>query len=244
MSTIQKNARPTLLGNSTTTPIDQRKRKEVTVRVRQQVAIFYVGGAGDKRKFLPLPEFIAGPFRNILDAKKLIDNRTVTLQRQGLIIGLWRGYYELYGDDNIKKNIIAHIPKKSTPIIIIGHSLGAWNGAHLSALLIQKGYTVEMLVTLDPVGEGNIVSSSSEIYSSTPKPTAKYWINILANPKDDNFSDFIADFGEQWKITSGPHINGVVDVNHADAGIMFRTPISDGRSALDIVCKTILELTK
>ena len=130
----------------------------------------------------------------------------------------------VHGDDNIEKNIIAHIPKKSTPIIIIGHSLGTWNGAHLSVLLSQKGYTVEMLVTLDPVGEANIVSSSSKFYSSTPKPTAKYWKNILADPQRRQFFRFHRRFGEQWKITSGFPINGVVDVN-ADAGIMFRTPI-------------------
>jgi len=120
-----------------------------------------------------------------------------------LIIGLWRGYYELHGADNIRKNIIAHIPKKSTPIIIIGHSLGAWNGWHLSALLSQKGYTVKRLVTLDPVGEANFLSSSSKFYSSTPKPTAKYWKNILADPKDDNFSDFIADLVSSGKLHLG-----------------------------------------
>jgi len=241
---LKKPSSPTLLGKSSTSPIDQRKRKEVKVHVRKKVAIFYIGGAGDKRKFVPLPEFIAGPFRNILDAKSQVDLRTIEIRKKKLLVDFWRGYYEIFGEKNIEKNIIQYIPDISVPIIIIGHSLGGWNGAHLSSILSKKGYSVEMLVTLDPVGQGNIVSATSDIYNEVPTPIANYWINILANPKADNFSDFIADFGEQWNIKSGPQINSTVDVNHADAGIMFRLPISEKKSALDLVHKKILELTK
>lgn len=58
-----------------------------------------------------------------------------------------------------------------------------------------------------------------------PKPAVEYWTNIRATPKSGNFSDVIADIGEQWEIKSGPQMNHVVDVNHANAGIMFTRPL-------------------
>ena len=244
MEATQTKPRPTLLGKSVTTPVDQRKRKEVAVHVRKPVAIFYVGGAGDKRKFVPLPAFIAGPFRNILDAKNQIDKRTPDLRKLRLIYDYWRGYYEVYGDANIKTNVLRYLPDKTIPVVIVGHSLGGWNGAHLSSTLTKAGYKVELLVTLDPVGEGAMVSSTSDIYGDTPKPTAKYWNNIRARPKDGNFSDVIADLGEQWTIKEGPQMNHVVDVNHADAGIMFTRPLGGGKSAADIMTETLRKLTK
>lgn len=244
MEATQARPRPTLLGKSVTTPVDQRKRKDVAVHVRKPVAIFYIGGAGDKRKFLPLPSFIAGPFRNILDAKNQLDKRTADLRKLRLIGDFWRGYYEVYGDANIKANVLRYLPDKSVPVMIVGHSLGGWNGAHLSSTLTKFGYKVELLVTLDPVGEGSIVSATSDIYGDTPQPAAKYWINIRAKPKDSNFSDTVANFGEQWNIKSGPQLNQVVDVNHADAGIMFTKPINGAKSAADIMTDMIRKLTQ
>lgn len=90
------------------------------------------------------------------------------------------GYYEIYGNQNIERNILSKIPNKAAPIIVVGHSLGGWNGAHLSGLLHRAGYRVEMLITLDPVGEGTLVVATSDIYSAPPKAAAKYWINIRA----------------------------------------------------------------
>jgi len=77
-----------------------------------------------------------------------------------------------------------------------------------------------------------------------PKPVAKYWINVRAKPKNGNFSDLVADMGEQWGINSVQQTNRVVDVNHTDAGIMFTRPRGSAKSAADIMTDTIRRLTK
>jgi hypothetical protein len=233
-----------VIGKSATSLVAIKKRAEIQIRVRKPVTIFYVGGAGDKRKFVPGPKALMGPFANIIDAKNHVERRISDLRDLKLIEDHWLGYYEIYGAENIKKNVLAFIPLKTTPVFIIGHSLGGWNGAHLSRTLGNAGYNVEMLVTIDPVGEGVAVATGSDIYPKRPEVSAKKWINIRANPKNENGSDFIAEFGERWTVKVGPDINCELDVNHADAGIMFNRKISGQKTAADLVADAIRECTK
>jgi len=73
-----------------------------------------------------------------------------------------------------------------------------------------------------------------------PKPKAEYWVNIRAAAVDWNFSDLVADFGEQWEITQGPNVMGRVDINHADANLMFMQVLPTGKSARQIFNESIL----
>lgn len=57
------------VGTSVTSTIDNKGRAEVKIHVRKPLILFYIDGAGDKRKDLPLPGIVAGPFRNVLDAR-------------------------------------------------------------------------------------------------------------------------------------------------------------------------------
>ncbi len=239
----QAKPKTTVIGRSTTTLVDNRKRAEVKVRVRKPVVMFYIGGAGDKKKYFPGPSALMGPFKNVLDAKTHVEKRIVAERTLKLVTDYWLGYYEIYGADDIKTNVLAHIPNKTTPIFIIGHSLGGWNGAHLSRTLGNAGYNVEMLVTIDPVGEGAMVQNS-DIYTKKPEVSAKYWLNIRAAPKNENGSDFIAEFGERWTVKEGPNLNVSLDVNHADAGIMFNRKVSGEKTAADLVADAVKRLTK
>ncbi|MHC8406377.1 hypothetical protein [Pseudomonas sp. TMB3-21] len=99
-----------------------------------------------------------------------------------------------------------------------------------------------MLLTIDPVGEGAIVWGISNIYRLQPKPKAQYWVNIRAAPLKPNASDGVAEFGEQWEITTGPNVMGRVDVNHADANIMYLRPLNNGKTARQILNESILNL--
>jgi len=107
--------------------------------------------------------------------------------------------------------------------------------------LSSHGYTVRLLVTLDPVGESSILEFSSKIYGTTPIPKAEQWINIRAQAKNGNASDFVASLGERWIISSGPTINITLDINHADAASMFISPIAEGKSARDIIMDAIVQ---
>ncbi|MGE8501570.1 MAG: hypothetical protein ACN6P1_04970 [Pseudomonas sp.] len=97
-----------------------------------------------------------------------------------------------------------------------------------------------MLITLGPVGEGALVWLGSDIYFSKPEPVSGYWINVRATPKRPDGSDSVANFGEQWKIGSGPDINAHMDINHASALGIFVNAVRDGASASDILFESII----
>lgn len=238
------------VGTSTTSPTKHVQRKEVVVatavtdkeqETRPKIVALYIGGAADKRPFpIPLPYKLFGPHGNALDIRRRVDSQIRNLKLEQWYHSEYLGYYEIYGDGQIQKNVISIIPDKASPIIIIGHSLGGWNGAHLSGWLNNAGYRSQILVTLDPVGEDGYLSAAADIYARTPKVAARHWINIRAETKKSmTTSDYVADAGGQWKVTRGAHINVVVDTYHASAERMFCLPIDGTRTAEDYVLEFI-----
>lgn len=100
--------------------------------------------------------------------------------------------------------------------------MGGWNGEHLSKILSNKGFVVDILITLDPVGTKVGVSLVSDIYWATPKPKCSYWINIYSNSTTFEIDNFIADVGGQWKPNSNDvAINFKTEFQHRFAGKMF-----------------------
>lgn len=201
---------------------------------KKNVVMLIFGGAADVESY-----YTQGPNNNTYPIYKMM-LKYITEPKIKYIIerkdySAAKGKYDIA---RIKKSI----PTTNSYVYIIGHSLGAWNGAHLSQVLSDSGYKVSMLVTLDPVGCGILVSIGSDIYSSEPKPVADEWINILCSPTTPNSSDGVAEFGERWKINSGPTLNESVNVNHADAYYIFTTKLSDGKSAYEHVTKSINKL--
>ncbi|MDR3432239.1 MAG: hypothetical protein P4L95_10130 [Rouxiella aceris] len=225
----------------TLTPVNDAQIKLVPVpSPATKVVVFLIGGAGDKKRFLG-----SGPNYNIQPAKPYLEKfsfSNIKPERQKDFDVEYLGYYEIFGNDNIEKNVIAAIPNKRTVIYIVGHSLGGWNGAHLSKILSDRGYDVRILVTLDPVGESPTLEFSSKIYSNTPAPIAKKWINVVAHPSSSNFTDFVAWMGEKWKITAGPDINTRVDTNHAEAITLLTAKLNNGDSAYKIITQSIYEV--
>jgi hypothetical protein len=208
---------------------------------RQKVVAFFIGGAGDKEAY-----YGAGPYNNILFAKQFFDLLVEDLEKLGLYKSYYRGYNQAKGDSDIKDQFKKFISDKSTPIYLVGHSLGGWNGAHLSKILTDEGYTIEMLITLDPVGNDPGVYLISDIYFTKPTPKHKFWINVRAESKlkDTDFSDIVANAGEQWSVSSGPNINVTVEINHLHAKKIFRHPIKDGKSSASFMLDSIKLITK
>lgn len=229
----------TLVATHTLTPINDPQIKVAAVPApAAKVIVFLVGGAGDKKRFL-----LDGPNNNIQPALQDLKDYV------HFNAGKWEnnfdvkylGYYEIYRTENIEKNVISAISSKKTSIYIVGHSLGGWNGAHLSSILSTQGYNVKMLITLDPVGESGTLETWSKIYNTKPIPVAQRWINIRAKPSSSNVSDLVAWAGEKWTITSGPEINAVVDINHADAILMLKEKIDPSGTAYQILERSIRE---
>lgn len=209
--------------------------KQVAITVKK-IFIFFIGGAGDQESY-----YLSGPNWNVSYVRDDVVADADTLNYLCRCPVRVMAYNKFITDEDLAKNVLSEIPDTSTAVYIVGHSLGGWNGAHLSSVLTEKGYKIRMLITLDPVGEGKIVYGISNIYRLTPKPKAEFWINVrAAKIKDRNVSDSVADFGEQWEITSGPNVSGRVDVNHADANIMFAKPLDGGKSARQLLAESIL----
>lgn len=228
----------TLAASPTLTPSDNQAPKVVEAS-NCRVVVFFIGGAGDKESY-----YLAGAYNNIKLAYDYFESVVGDAGYLEFYRSHYLGYSDVRGGWDIDKYVYKGIPDKSAPVYIVGHSLGGWNGAHLSKILSEKGYKVEMLITLDPVGEGALVWLGSDIYFSKPEPVSEYWINVRAVAKRPDSSDAVASFGEQWQIVSGPDVNARMDVNHADALSMFRGPIRDEMSASDILFESIVSYVK
>lgn len=212
--------------------------KQVAVAMRD-VMVFLVGGAGDQERY-----YVDGPNHNVDYVRKMVDADIEALEIKEFCTTLPLGYNAFMSEEDLEKNVIRKISNCNTAVYIVGHSLGGWNGAHLSAVLTDRGFKVKMLITLDPVGHGKIVYGISKIYRQIPKPKAEFWVNIRAAAVDWNVSDLVADFGEQWEVTEGPNVMGRLDINHADANFMFARALPGGKSARQILRESILKRTK
>lgn len=224
------NEKKNLGSHTLTCPTDEAVKK---FKYMRRASAFFIGGAGDKESYYGF-----GPKNNVARAKKSFDDSVVKADYFPGVTSFHLGYNQVIGEENIKLNVLQGLCK-SDAIYIVGHSLGGWNGAHLSSHLSSLGYSVKMLITLDPVGMGALVGGISNIYPDTPQPSAGLWINILAKSSDANLSDWIAGIGEQWRVESGPNVNSVMDVNHESAGIMYTTVLADGKSALNYMINSV-----
>lgn len=203
--------------------------------------MFFIGGAGDKE------DYYGAPATKIVK-DEVQDKFSDTIDKEGLVSfykGTYLGYNDVKGEDDIKNKVLSEISdKQNTAIYIIGHSLGGWNGAHLSQILTDKGYNVDLLITLDPVGVGTTVYLISDIYFQVPLPKANYWINITTLPdaKDYEGDDAIADFGVQWVPSTGVNLNDSCKCHHREAGLMFTKSLKNkGISASDMLLHFIKE---
>lgn len=210
--------------------------KVVPISVKKPV-VFFIGGAGDQKKY-----YTQGPNKNVSYARGLLEGRIKKAEiSESKYIIITKGYDDAKDQSDIEENFISKIPSKESPIYIVGHSLGGWNGAHLSRLLSEKGYKVKILVTLDPVGGGFFVWLGSNIYWKEPSPIAEQWINVLAAPEHPNESDDVADIGERWKVKDGPTFNQPTNRHHASADWMFIDRLFDNKSACDLVFDSLTE---
>ncbi|MDW5417820.1 hypothetical protein R6242_14710 [Iodobacter sp. CM08] len=219
-------------------------KKEKVIEIKQDnFAVFFIGGAGDKKKYLG----VVGPNNNILSCMQHFMNKKGWIVKEKRMFVTHLGYDDVYGESRVAENVIKNIKSKETKIYIVGHSLGGWNGAHLSAILSDMGYLVRMLITLDPVGNGAIVKAISDIYPSKPSPKSAFWVNIRyeegyldsftrgvirsssekEKPRDlvPFFPNLVADFGEQWDVETGADENVVRDINHASTLKAFFSPL-------------------
>lgn len=207
------------------------------INAEKKIIVFFIGGAGDKNSY-----YGYGPTKLVKNSILHVFKGRIAAYSLILPHIEYLGYEEIRGEDDIKKNVIDKIASKDIPIYIVGHSLGGWNSAHLCKHLVNNGYNIRMLVTLDPVGEGVIVYVGSDIYKEPEaNPGAKIWINISCNPIYEDQSDKVADFGERWFPKNGPTIYYESKCSHAEVLRMFMENILQDKSALDLLIEDIVK---
>jgi len=216
------------------TPAADQAVKKIPVVVKTAV-VFFIGGAADRESY-----YFQGPNDNVDEAKKILDADFEMQKQAGAYASYHVGYSDVRGGRDIRKYVLSKIVSKAMPVYLVGHSLGGWNGAHLSQILSDKGYKVKALITLDPVGEGSIVWVGSDIYMNKPTPQAEFWINVRANAESPDASDRVAEFGERW-IPQGANISVVANIHHANAGRMFTVMMPQGFSPYDYLRLSIQE---
>lgn len=232
--TLPSGKTATLAKTHTLTAANDSTVKTVPIATKKAI-VFFIGGAADQEKY-----YFQGAFHNIDGARNILDQRISANSKLSSKYTSWlRSYKDAKGAGDIQTYFTKKIPDKSCPIYIIGHSLGGWNGAHVSRILSEAGYKIKFLVTLDPVGEGFWVWLGSDIYKSEPQPIAETWINILANASVPDSSDGVAEFGERWIISGGTTLNKTADIHHASADRMFIEPVQGKKSACDLVFESI-----
>jgi len=195
----------------------------------KQVVTFFIGGAGDATSY-----YGAGPHYVMRDYVKIPFEQSAPKEGH---LTRYLGYADVYGLKKIRKNILAFLPNKGgTSVNIIGFSLGAWNGAHLSQILTNQGYKVNVLITLDPVGINIGVKLISNIYWNVPQPIANYWINTYTNPPRLEGDDLVARAGGQWIPTrEAVHVLHETAHHHKEAGLLFYDLIQPTVSAATIL---------
>ncbi|MDD1141208.1 alpha/beta hydrolase [Pseudomonas sp. TNT2022 ID233] len=220
-----------LVASHELTTKEDQKVKPVTLA--REVVAFFIGGAGDSESY-----YFDGPSNYTLRAMEALEGR-LGGKYGDKFQPYYMGYNDAKGDSDLEEFVFSRLPHKSAHVYIVGHSLGGWNGAHLSQILTDKGYIVKMLVTLDPVGEGVGVALISDIYWSEPTPKAETWINVRAEPAEMDRTDFVAWLGGKWDIESGPDVMGIVRFHHYSARILYETKLECGQSALDLSAESI-----
>lgn len=145
-----------------------------------------------------------------------------------------------------------------TQVFIVGHSLGGWNGAHLSRILAAHGIRCRFLVTLDPVGCGNHdiriaghLMRQAQIYHNIPAPVANKWMNIRGfhirlaeNRFSAEWENWVSWAGGQWLIKTAPPeshllVNQCTPYSHRQAENMFTCPTRLGLSAASALMQEI-----
>lgn len=167
----------------------------------------FVGGAAD------------GEFGNVRDFKV-----------NGVRVGSG-GAIKYYSHDEAEKllnDIRAQPP--GTRIVLVGHSWGGDTAAGVAARLGVEGRPVDMLVTVDPVGNGN-----SEDFFTRVRAGSREWINVQATGGNWHDPDnLIARIGNRYGSApqrfADQHI--VAPYRHRAFDRLVGHPGADGRSAL------------
>lgn len=218
-----------------------------TAKQSLPVATFFIGGAADKSKF-----WYIGPKTNLIEAQ-LVMRYFSAISGKTSNEEINKGNKDAYFGYDETEEIIAAIRRhhKTNPFVkirLIGHSLGAWQAARISAKIAREGITTSLLVTIDPVGITYFMRMTDTFWRASdtditpPRPVASKWINILASPQNGgDIDDAIADAGMRWHpsrdngLKSKPTFDYGTPYHHGEPWKMMNFPGAGTKSAWQIL---------
>jgi hypothetical protein len=115
------------------------------------------------------------------------------------------------------------------PVIIVGHSWGAYSALNVAKYAVDRGIPIDLLVTVDPVdgpfGIFNSVTSKNIMQLKKDLPGA--WVNIRAarhetHPAEESWGDLAARMGKRFKAQSKADVPLTLDVHHEDFPEMMK----------------------
>lgn len=121
-----------------------------------------------------------------------------------------------------------------TSVRLVGHSWGGDTAAKVAAALGQDGIRVDMLVTVDPVGNNDADRPAA---IAEARQGARRWINIRAGGPWWEQSNIVARIGGRW----GGDARGTVDAfeespaSHGNFAGMMLQRVGGGRTVLELV---------
>ena len=209
----------------------------------------FIGGAMDHEPFQLVPGTPA------IGSATWIIRRVRDGFRNNFLVGHFKSlgysnYYALakknsryYGFNEIDKALtdakmyLSAQGNENAKINIVGHSLGGWQAAHLSAQISRfRCGSVDNLITLDPVGTDlGLRATQRKFIAASPKPKANFWINIRAEQLKtivdplNHYDNIIANAGGQWDPLMDdflfPDRSYQLNVGHGNASKMMKTGI-------------------
>lgn len=243
----------------------------------------FVGGAADYDSFLMNgPTFIMGfrqfdyikevrgTFKNTIVEGRIYNPQTdeiATDPIDRIAIGPFKNKIRVIycGYDQATKSVLEDIKKtikehgQEIGLIVVGHSLGGWQGSLLVEKLMAeniKEKQTDLLVTLDPVGERyfsphRMIPGLNMLIPnlSEPNPIPKYWINTytigVAGTSDQTISDnAVATAGDRWDVTKANESTGSKTISHGNAKGLLNLKSSTGKSAMQKIMEVTTEYLK
>ncbi len=189
---------------------------EVPAGPTQDVVVIFVGGGGDR--------WFTGQVARYSEE---------VLRRDQTFSGLRTRHFDWDQQHAIERFI--RDQASTTSVRLVGHSWGADTAANVAAALGRDGHVLDMLVTVDPVGNSDERRPAA---IAAARAGTRRWVNVLAvgGPSRD-FSDTVAAVGGRW----AGDARGVADefieasVSHAGFRRMMLEPTADGRTLLEAV---------
>jgi len=113
-------------------------------------------------------------------------------------------------------------------IHVVGHSYGGDTAAQIAAGMAKRGQSVDLLVTIDPVGRG-----VSQDFFQRVRDGSRRWINVNATGGGRlERSNLVAGLGSPYNYGPMGHADDFhnAPVPHGAFGLMMLSPLSEGRS--------------